>query len=185
MSTSVIAFTRDLRVHDNPALAAVAASSDHVIPLFVLDDAILDRRGVNRTRLEFMLGSLRDLDASLGKLGGRLVIRRGPFARTVTELAASAGASSIHLAEDVSGYAHTRLAGLRELAESARIEVHVHPGVMVAGPEPLRAGAGLIRCSRRTTGSGGRARAGARHRPRAGLSCRTGSSLGGFRSWPS
>jgi deoxyribodipyrimidine photo-lyase len=142
VSTSVIAFTRDLRAHDNPALAAAAASADHVIPLFVLDDAILDRHGVNGTRLEFMLGSLLDLDASLAKLGGRLVIRRGPWVETVTELAAKAGASAIHLADDVSGYSQRRLAALQKAAGGARIEVHVHPGVMVAGPEPLSPGGG-------------------------------------------
>jgi deoxyribodipyrimidine photo-lyase len=138
----VLVFTRDLRLHDNPALAAALASADHVIPVFVLDDAIVGRPGANHTRLAFMLGALHDLDASLAKRGGRLVIRRGPWAKTVTELAASAGAGQIHLAEDVSGYAQRRLAGLRELAGSARIGVHVHPGVMVAGPEPLSPGGG-------------------------------------------
>ncbi len=135
--TSVMVFTRDLRVTDNPALAAAAAGADQVIPVFVLDDAILGRHGVNQTRLAFMLGSLRDLDASLSKRGGRLVIRRGKWARTVIRLAADAGASSIHVAEDVSGYSQRRVAGLRELAGSARIDVQAHPGVMVAGPEAI------------------------------------------------
>jgi deoxyribodipyrimidine photo-lyase len=30
-------FTRDLRVTDNPALAAAAAGADQMIPVFVLD----------------------------------------------------------------------------------------------------------------------------------------------------
>ncbi len=137
-----MAFTRDLRITDNPALAAAVASADHVVPVFVLDDAILARTGVSATRLAFMLGSLRDLDASLRKRGGRLVIRRGPWAKTVTELAAGVGASQVHLAQDVSGYAQRRLATLRELARGARIDVQDHPGVMVAGPEPIRPGGG-------------------------------------------
>ena len=135
-------FTRDLRVTDNPALAAAAAGADQVIPVFVLDEAILDRHGANRTRLAFMLGSLRDLDASLRKRGGQLVIRRGAWTRAVADLAAEAGARSIHLADDVSGYAQRRVTGLRELAGSARIDVQVHPGVMVAGPEPICPGGG-------------------------------------------
>jgi deoxyribodipyrimidine photo-lyase len=142
VNTSVMVFTRDLRVHDNPALAAAAADAAYVIPVFVFDEAILRRHGVNQTRLAFMLGSLRDLDASLSQRGGRLVIRRGPWAKTVTELAAEAGAAVIHLAEDVSGYAQRRLALLQALARNARVDVRVHPGVTVAGPEPLRPASG-------------------------------------------
>ena len=43
--TTVVLFTRDLRVHDHPALAEAAAVSERVVPLFVLDDSLL---GVGR-----------------------------------------------------------------------------------------------------------------------------------------
>jgi len=36
---SMIVFTRDLRLADNPALAAAAAAAPPLAPLFVLDDA--------------------------------------------------------------------------------------------------------------------------------------------------
>ena len=39
--TTVVLFTRDLRVHDHPALAEAAAISERVVPLFVLDDSLL------------------------------------------------------------------------------------------------------------------------------------------------
>ena len=126
-------FTRDLRVSDNPALAA-AVNADHVIPLFVLDDVILRRHSVNATRLGFLLESLRDLDSNLRSIGGRLVVRRGRWAKTVLSVAASHGASRVHLADDVSGYAQRRLAGLRSLAAIARLDVISHPGVTAAGP---------------------------------------------------
>ena len=37
--------TRDLRVHDQPALSSAAARAHRVVPLFVLDDAVLARLG--------------------------------------------------------------------------------------------------------------------------------------------
>jgi deoxyribodipyrimidine photo-lyase len=43
-STAIALFTRDLRVHDNPTLAGAADSADRVLPVFVLDDAILGSR---------------------------------------------------------------------------------------------------------------------------------------------
>ncbi len=141
MTTSILVFTRDLRIRDNPALTAVCATGP-VVPLFVLDEAILRRQAGNSTRLEFLLASLRDLDASLRSLGGHLVIRQGQWANTVLDTAALAGAGQIHLADDVSAYAARRLARLRSLAASARLDVITHPGVTVAGPEALHPAAG-------------------------------------------
>lgn len=136
MPTSLLVFTRDLRVADNPALAA-AARADRVVPLFVLDDAVLGLGTMNATRLAFLLDSLRALHDGLVSAGGQLVVRRGSWVKSVLEVASSAGARQIHLAADVSGYASRRLDRLRSAAGS-RFEVITHPGVMVAGPEPVR-----------------------------------------------
>jgi deoxyribodipyrimidine photolyase len=79
--TAVVLFTRDLRVHDNPALAAAARESERVLPLFVLDKRLL---GASERRARVLGSALRDLDGSLRRLGSRLVVRRGdPVAETV------------------------------------------------------------------------------------------------------
>jgi deoxyribodipyrimidine photolyase len=39
--TSIALFTRDLRVHDNPTLQGAVDATEQVLPVFVLDDAIL------------------------------------------------------------------------------------------------------------------------------------------------
>jgi len=101
-------FTRDLRLADNPALAA-AARAPAMVPLFVLDEAILRRAGGHANRLGFLLDSLRDLDTGLRDAGGALVLRAGPWAETVLATAQAAGAGRIHVAGDVSGYATSRL----------------------------------------------------------------------------
>ena len=75
-TTAIAVLTRDLRVHDSPVLGA-AAASDRVVPLFVLDTAIL-RSAYNRAnRAQFLAESLADLDASLRARGAGLVVRRG------------------------------------------------------------------------------------------------------------
>jgi deoxyribodipyrimidine photo-lyase len=132
---SVMVFTRDLRVADNPALAAAVSGSAAVVPLFVVDDEIVMTRFAGHVRrLGFLLDSLKALDASLRGLGGYLVVRRGPWPDTVLEVASSAGAGAIHLSADVSGYAARRLARLRSAAASARIGVTTHPGVTIVAP---------------------------------------------------
>ena len=103
-----MAFTRDLRVTDNPALAAAAQD---VVPLFVFDDALLARCRAHANRLAFLLESLRDLDDSLRARGGALVVRQGDWAVAVIETARAAGAGAIHVAEDYSAFATGRLAG--------------------------------------------------------------------------
>ncbi len=134
MSCSIVIFTRDLRVTDNPALAAAAADSADVVPLFVFDDALLARFRGHASRLGFLLESLRDLDRSLRSRGSALVVRRGDWAGQVMETARATGAGRIHIATDVSGYAARRLARLRQAAAGAGLTVRQHPGITVVGP---------------------------------------------------
>jgi len=76
VSTTVVLFTRDLRVHDNPALHAAVADAAEVVPLFVLDDRVLARFGAPN-RVAFLLDALADLRHALVERGGGLVVRRG------------------------------------------------------------------------------------------------------------
>ena len=105
LDRAVVLFTRDLRVRDNPALAAAAREAAEVVPLFVLDPAILDEpfgRSANRRR--FLAESLADLDPRSGELGSRLVVRRGDTAAEVARLDPDA----VYAAEDASGHAQAR-----------------------------------------------------------------------------
>jgi len=61
MRTAIVLFTRDLRVHDNPALAVACAAAERVVPLFVHDPAIRS----NPTRHRFLAACLADLRAGL------------------------------------------------------------------------------------------------------------------------
>lgn len=133
MNTSITLFTRDLRVHDNPALAAAHAAGA-VVPLFVLDEAILAGPMAVPNRLRFLADSLADLRAGLRERGADLIVRRGDPAREVARLARETGARTVHLAEDRSRFALRRLAALRELG----LEVRTHPGVTVVPPGALR-----------------------------------------------
>ena len=75
--TALVWFTRDLRVHDHPALRAALDTHERVIPVFVLDDSLLGGRHRSGPRTQFMLEYLEQLDAALIDRGGGLVIRRG------------------------------------------------------------------------------------------------------------
>ena len=130
---AVVLFTRDLRVHDHPALTAAAERAERVVPLFVLDDAVLVRfRAPNR--LAFLLDALHDLDSSLRRLGGRLVVRRGNVLAETFRVAVEAGADAVFVSEDVSAYAQERERRLRRALAGSRIELEVFSGITVVPP---------------------------------------------------
>ena len=64
---SILWFRRDLRLGDHPALLA-AAHDGPVLPVFVLDDALLAPSG--RPRLAFLLRSLAALDRDVAYVPG-------------------------------------------------------------------------------------------------------------------
>ena len=132
MRVGIVLFTRDLRVHDNPALHTACEECERVVPLFVLDDAVLTAFGAPN-RVAFLLGALRDLDTSLRRLGAGLVVHRGDVAAEVARVARAVGAEALFLADDVSAYARQRERRLRD----AGVEVHSLPGVTVIPPGEL------------------------------------------------
>lgn len=113
MTTTVAVFTRDLRVHDNPMLAAAVRGADEVVPLFVRDDRITGSEFAEG-RKKFLNESLTDLDTSLRDLGGRLVVRDGDPVQEVYAVAREVRAARVHIAGDVSAFARAREKALRD-----------------------------------------------------------------------
>lgn len=138
LRTAVVLFTRDLRVHDNPALSSAVAAADTVVPLFVLDPTI--RAAPNRHR--FLAESLADLRGSLRERGGDLVVRRGDPAEEAIRLAGEVGAEAITVSADVSRYARRRQDRLRAGCDAGRLSLKTLPGVTVVPPGELRPGGG-------------------------------------------
>ncbi len=133
MAIALILFNRDLRVHDNPALTA-AARAERTLPLFVLDEALLGSRFAAANRVAFMHEALRDLDDSLRRAGGRLLVRRGDPVAEAIALAREAGADELHVSADHSAYAQERERRLRQACEEERIAFRAHPGATIAPP---------------------------------------------------
>ncbi len=129
--TTVVLFTRDLRVHDHPALAEAAAVSGRVVPLFVLDDSLLASDYARPNRVQFLLESLADLDESLRALGGRLVVRRGDPVREAVAIARASSAQAVFTSADVSAFARRRARRLAEGCAAHGVEHRAFPGVTV------------------------------------------------------
>lgn len=93
-STTIVWFRHDLRIEDNPALAA-AAGRGAVVPVFVWapeEEAPWAPGAASRWWLH---RSLEKLAAALAKAGAPLVIRRGGSLATLQKLAAEVGATHV------------------------------------------------------------------------------------------
>ncbi|MFI9610646.1 cryptochrome/photolyase family protein [Streptomyces sp. NPDC052023] len=132
MNVSVVLFTADLRLHDHPPLRAARDGSRQVVPLFVHDRGVLDAGFAVPNRAAFLADCLGDLDAGLRARGGRLVVRSGDVVREVCKVAAEADADEVHMASDVSAYAHHREERLRAALEADGRRLHVHDTVTTA-----------------------------------------------------
>ncbi len=120
MRTGVVLFTRDLRAHDHPALAAARRDCARVVPLFVLDDRLL---AVCPRRTELLLARLAQLRDAIG-----LVVVHGDPTEEVARLEPDA----VYLSEDVTAYARRREQRLRE-----RFELRTFPGITIVTPGEL------------------------------------------------
>jgi deoxyribodipyrimidine photo-lyase len=125
---AIVWLRRDLRTHDHPALSAAAASCDRVVPLFVLDQRLLEGRFASGPRTAFMLGCLRELDRQLEEIGGGLCVRAGSPEEVLPQLAEQLGASEVYWTSDVSPFALERDRKVTEALKALGVEAIPSPG---------------------------------------------------------
>ena len=136
MGCSVIWFRRDLRLADHAALAE-GCGRGAVVPLFILDQALLFHPETGSARVAFLLQSLRALDRDLRRRGGRLVVRRGDPVQELVTVVRAVGADAV--------IAHTdneRIVGrVRDGAVNQRLAAE---GIPILWIEPAGAGPELL-----------------------------------------
>jgi deoxyribodipyrimidine photo-lyase len=96
-------FRRDLRLSDNPALLEAINSADEVVPVFILDEKLINQSGSKR--LAYLGNSLRALDESLGN---KLHICVGDQVEVLKELKARYDATSVHISAEYEPYGAAR-----------------------------------------------------------------------------
>jgi deoxyribodipyrimidine photo-lyase len=137
---AVVWLRQDLRIADNPALAAAALTGRPVLPVYILDEASPGRwapRGAGR----WWLGrSLAKLGADLAALGAKLVLRRGESGAELETLIAESGARAVYwnrcyepwaIARDKKVKARLKSRGI--LAESFNAALLHEPWTMATG----------------------------------------------------
>ncbi|HEY9648499.1 MAG TPA: deoxyribodipyrimidine photo-lyase [Chroococcidiopsis sp.] len=95
MNRTIVWFRRDLRIADHAPLYRAAARGE-VVPVFILDRALLHHPETAAARVAFMLGCLQALDQELRDRGGRLIIRFGDPVAVLPQLVREVQADGIY-----------------------------------------------------------------------------------------
>jgi len=133
-------FRRDLRLHDNPALVEAAELDQRVLPVFVLDPALVKPSGA--PRLAVLYRTLRALDQ---QLGGKLVVRHGSPRRVLPALAREVGAEAVFCAGDFGPYGRRRDDQVAEALDGVTlqgVELHRVGSPYAVPPGSVRNGSG-------------------------------------------
>ncbi len=141
-STAILWFRRDLRLHDQPALASAAADHDRLLPLFIVDPALVAGRFASPTRLWFMLEAVASLRAALRAVGSDLVVRIGDAREVVPAMARESGAGDVVVSRDHAPYGRARDRAVAAALAADGVRLHAKRGVLVHEPDELATGKG-------------------------------------------
>ena len=140
--TTLLWFNRDLRLEDNPALAAAIARGKPLIPVFVLDDEDAGAWAPGAASRWWLHHSLMALATNLAKRGSRLILRAGPAVHEIERLVREVGAEAVVWNRRYEPWAITRSAKLKSRLSEAGIEARSFNAGLLHEPQSLATQAG-------------------------------------------
>ncbi len=132
--TTLLWLRQDLRLHDQPALAA-AAHQGPVIPVYILDDDAPGDWRIGGAQRWWLHHSLTSLGKALEQEGSRLILRRGDAVAILTGLMERTGADAIHAIRHYEPW-------WRKAEDALGERLCLHDGNHLAPPEQVRTGSG-------------------------------------------
>jgi deoxyribodipyrimidine photo-lyase len=139
---TIVWFRQDLRLEDQPALAAAAGRGGPVVPVYVHAPEEEGDWPPGAASRFWLHHSLAALDGDLGRLGSRLLVRRGPTLPALLDAARRTGADAVHFCRRSEPMARVRDGLLRRELEAAGLEVTVFGAHLLYEPEIVRSRSG-------------------------------------------
>src|SRR5688572_30815172 len=96
MPATLVWFRQDLRLQDNPALAAAVAIGAPVVPVYIFDETGEGDWPPGGASRWWLHHSLAALDAALRERGSRLILARGNSGQVLRELVKATGAEAVY-----------------------------------------------------------------------------------------
>ena len=149
LASALVWCRRDLRAHDHAALYHALRAARRVHVAFVFDTDILDALPCADRRVEFIQGSLVDLDGRLRALGATagvegcgLIVRHGAAREEIPRLAVALGVQAVYANADYEPAATARDAQVRGALADAGIALHAGKDQVVFDTDELLTGTG-------------------------------------------
>ena len=130
----IVWFRQDLRLSDNPALQAAAATGSPVIAVYILDDdapGCWRRGGASRWWLHHSLASL---SADINALGGRMVLLKGPAKAQLDALIKETGAQAVFWNRMYEPWARDRDETIKSALKEAGLKARSFNGSLIVEP---------------------------------------------------
>ncbi|GJL97560.1 MAG: deoxyribodipyrimidine photo-lyase [Hyphobacterium sp.] len=135
-------FRQDLRLGDNPALAAAAATGQPIIPVYILDDTTPGKWKIGGASRWWLNYSLERLGVALEGLGSQLILKSGPADEVVSDLVSQTGAAGIYWNRCYEPHSRDRDVGLKEKLKSDGRDVKSFNASLLNEPWEIENGAG-------------------------------------------
>jgi deoxyribodipyrimidine photo-lyase len=136
-------FRSDLRLTDNEALLAAAESGRPLIACYVLDEhGDEDDWQLGRASRWWLHHSLASLSAALERLGGRLILRRGPAEQALPRLVTETSATAVHCSTNAEPQAAELEEALHASLSDSGAELVRYSGQLLYPPDAIRTQAG-------------------------------------------
>jgi deoxyribodipyrimidine photo-lyase len=142
MSSTIVWLRDDLRLDDNPALSAAAASPDRMTVVYILDEDSPGIRPLGGAAKWWLHHSLAALSADLESKGSRLLLRRGAASAGLRALAEETDAGQILWNRRYGLAERTVDAGIKEWAAGQGITATSFQANLLFEPWTVRTGTG-------------------------------------------
>jgi deoxyribodipyrimidine photo-lyase len=134
MSTAIVLFRRDLRLQDNPALAAACAAHTRILPLYVHADSGDEPWQLGRASQWWLHHSLQALQEQLRKCGAILHLRKGNTLEVLRYVVKLCGAEAVYWNRLYEPAAVARDTHIKQALREQGIAVHSYSATLWCEP---------------------------------------------------
>ena len=137
-AATIVWFRQDMRLQDNPALAAAVSRGAPIVPVYILDDAGEGHWPAGGASRWWLHHSLAALDVALRERGSRLILARGESGAVLHELIKVTGASAVYWNRRYEPASITRDKTLKAALDIAGTEVKSFNGALLFEPHTVK-----------------------------------------------
>ncbi|MEC5164764.1 deoxyribodipyrimidine photo-lyase [Flavobacterium sp. PL11] len=117
-------FRRDLRLEDNVGLYQALKSAYPVVPLFIFDNAIVDKLPKNDARVNFIYDNISKINTELNEVSSSILVRKGQTLEVLQSLLKEFDVKEMFYNKDYEPYATERDGSISEYLESHNVVCH-------------------------------------------------------------